>query len=63
MWAKEKKSMDDEARQARLLAIFNTLSDTNKDSLLKVLEIIQKTGWEMCDVIPQKKKDTDSEKK
>jgi hypothetical protein len=56
MWAKEGKSKNDEARQARLLAIFNTLSDENKDSLLRVLELIQKTGWEMSEAIPQKKK-------
>jgi hypothetical protein len=54
--------MDDEARQARLLAIFNTLSDVNKESFLKVLEVIQKTGWEIREILPQKKKDADPEK-
>jgi hypothetical protein len=49
--------MEDKARQARLLAIFNSLSSAHKEMVLRVSEVIQQTGREMGKEIEQEKKD------
>jgi hypothetical protein len=46
MWSVENTAMEDEARRARLLAIFNSLSSNDQELVMRVSEVIQEAKLE-----------------
>jgi hypothetical protein len=52
---------EDKARQARLLAIFNSLSGAHKEMVLRASEVIQQTGRETDKRSKQEKEKIDFE--